>query len=78
LPSDALPFLRELAANNQREWFNEHKTRYQQLHSELLDFTDELIGALIPYDPLLIGVAPKNCLFRIYKDARYARDGAPY
>ena len=78
LPSDALPFLRELAANNKREWFNEHKTRYQQLHSELLDFTDELIGALIPYDPLLIGVEPKNCLFRIYKDARYARDGAPY
>lgn len=78
LPSDTLPFLRELANNNNREWFAEHKTRYQILHSELLDFTDGLIGVLIAHDPLLIGVEPKNCLFRIYKDARFARDGAPY
>lgn len=78
LPSDTLPFLRELANNNNREWFAEHKTRYQTLHSELLDFTDDLIGVLIAHDPLLIGVEPKNCLFRIYKDARFARDGAPY
>ena len=78
LPSDALPFLRELAANNNREWFNEHKPRYQALHSDLLDFTDELIGTLMPYDPHLAGLAAKNCVFRIYKDARYARDGLPY
>lgn len=78
IPSDTLPFLRELAANNQREWFAEHKARYTQLHSELLDFTTDLLGLLIPYDPHLIGVEPKNCLFRIYKDARFARDGAPY
>ena len=78
LPSDTLSFLRELANNNNREWFAEHKTRYQILHSELLDFTDDLIGVLIAHDPLLIGVEPKNCLFRIYKDARFARDGAPY
>lgn len=78
LPSDALPFLRELAANNNREWFNEHKPRYQQLHSDLLDFSDDLIGTLMPYDPHLAGLEAKNCLFRIYKDARYARDGAPY
>lgn len=78
LPSDTLPFLRELANNNNREWFTEHKARYQNLHSELLDFTDELIGALIAHDPQFIGVEPKNCLFRIYKDARFARDGAPY
>ena len=78
LPSDALPFLRELAANNNREWFNEHKPRYQALHSDLLVFTDELIGTLMPYDPHLAGLAAKNCVFRIYKDARYARDGLPY
>ena len=78
LPSDALPFLRELAANNNREWFAEHKPRYQALHSDLLDFTDELIGTLMPYDPHLAGLAAKNCVFRIYKDARYARDGLPY
>ena len=78
LPSDTLPFLRELASNNNREWFNEHKARYQTLHSELLDFTDDLIGVLIAHDPQLIGVEAKNCLFRIYKDARFARDGAPY
>ncbi len=78
LPSDTLPFLRALANHNNREWFNEHKPRYQQLHSELLDFTDELIGVLIAHDPMFIGVEPKNCLFRIYKDARFARDGEPY
>ena len=78
LPKDALPFLRELSAHNNREWFNEHKARYQILHEELLDFTQALIETLIPHDPQLIGVEPKNCLFRIYKDARFARDGAPY
>ena len=78
LPADTLPFLRDLAQNNNREWFTEHKSRYQQLHGELLDFTGDLIGTLVPYDPHFAGLEPKNCLFRIYKDARYARDGQPY
>ena len=77
IPADTLPFLRELAANNNREWFNEQKPRFVSLQKELLDMIEHLLGQVIQRDPNFIGVEAKRCLFRIYKDARFAK-GVPY
>ena len=77
IPADTLPFLTELKANNNREWFNEHKPRYTALQAELIDFIDQLIGTLISHAPEFVGIDPKKCLFRIHKDARFAK-GEPY
>lgn len=74
-----LTFLGELADNNNREWFNENKktyTRYvkepfEQFIGDMLDRTQDII---LGTD----GLAPKDCIFRIYRDVRFSKDKSPY
>ncbi len=71
-------FLAELDQNNNREWFAENKTRYQELHAGLIDWIAELQSYLAQFDEKMLDIVPKNALFRIYKDARFAKGKAPY
>lgn len=75
---DTFAFLNELKANNNREWFTEHKPRYQAIQANLLEFTGELLQHLAHQDERMLDIAPKNCLFRIYRDARFAKGQDPY
>ena len=70
-------FLRELSANNQREWFQANKTRYEEVVKEpALAFVEDM-GYLLPeVAPHL--VADGKSLFRIYRDTRFAKDKSPY
>lgn len=77
IPADTLPFLKDIAANNNREWYTANKERYADLQAELLVMTDDLIGQLAQRDPQFGGVEAAKCLFRIHKDARFAK-GVPY
>lgn len=74
-------FLRELALNNDREWFRENKDRYHAVVRDPLLEWIEFIG------PDLKGVSPRlradpspigGSLFRIYRDTRFSRDKSPY
>ena len=70
-------FLRELKANNQREWFNANKGRYEQHVKEpALAFVEDLGYRLPAVAPHL--VADKRSMFRIYRDTRFAKDKSPY
>ncbi|NCG37471.1 MAG: TIGR02453 family protein [Actinobacteria bacterium] len=78
---DLFAFLGDLADNNNRAWFNEHKARYEaSVRQPALDFiTDfvELLEALSPYfvaDSRTVG----GSLFRIHRDTRFAKDKTPY
>ena len=77
-----LKFLRELKSNNNRDWFNEHKSRYEQ---ELLQPALEFIAALeTPFNKNVsrhFKVVPKRTggsLMRIYRDTRFSNDKTPY
>lgn len=77
----SLAFLRQLAANNQREWFQAHKHDYQQHVREpfqqLLADLMQPLAAISPHfraDPTPVG----GSLFRIYRDTRYSGDKSPY
>ena len=71
----ALEFISENYMRNDREWFKAHKKDYEQL--VLAPFA-ELLETLAPVmeriDPKLV-CTPK-CVSRIYRDARYIKDGA--
>jgi uncharacterized protein (TIGR02453 family) len=79
--ADAFKFLRDLAENNRREWFAEHRARYEKV---LRDPFLALIADLAPdiekisthfrADAKPIG----GSLFRIYRDARFSSDKSPY
>ncbi|MGI9648113.1 MAG: DUF2461 domain-containing protein [Acidimicrobiia bacterium] len=74
-------FLKDLEVNNNREWFNAHKGRYEAAIKEpALDFIEDFAGPLAKIskhfvaDPSLQG----GSLFRIYRDTRFAKDKTPY
>ncbi len=74
-------FLDELAQNNNKAWFADNKSRYESDVKEPLlnfisDFADYLeeISEQFNADPRTNG----GSMFRIYRDARFAKDKAPY
>src|SRR5210317_948667 len=73
-----LQFLRELSENNNREWFNDNKIRYTESKEKILFLTDVLINEISKFDSSIRGVAPKDCMFRIFRDVRFSKDKRPY
>ncbi|MBQ2068254.1 MAG: DUF2461 domain-containing protein [Paludibacteraceae bacterium] len=75
---DILDFLTALSANNNREWFAEHKEWYQQCHARFVAFSAEYIKRLSELEPSLAVLQPKDCIWRIYRDVRFSKNKNPY
>ena len=76
---EILQFLKELSANNNREWFAEHKDRYVECNRHFLDFCAQYLRRLsVEVDPDLAVLQPKDCVWRIYRDIRFSPDKRPY
>jgi uncharacterized protein (TIGR02453 family) len=76
-----LKFLDELAANNDRAWFEQNKPRYESLVREpALDFIEAMGPALAGFAPHFRADPRKmgGSLMRVYRDARFSRDKTPY
>lgn len=74
-------FLRDLEANNEREWFKSNKDRYEsQLRDPALEFIDQMVGPLKQISPHFTADTRTvgGSLFRIYRDTRFAADKTPY
>ncbi|MGC2165769.1 MAG: DUF2461 domain-containing protein [Gallionella sp.] len=74
-------FLRELSANNNRNWFEANKARYEAVIREpALDFIEAMAPVLEKFAPSFRAEARKmgGSLMRIYRDARFSRDKTPY
>ena len=77
----AFKFMRELAQNNDREWFNANKDRY------LADLRDPALEFIRDFAPHLWKISPAyradprangGSMFRIYRDVRFSKDKRPY
>lgn len=73
-----LKFLKDIAKNNNREWFEKNKTRYLEVKSSFEDFLEEFHGELIKFDDSLGNLNPRKQAFRIYRDVRFSKDKRPY
>ncbi len=74
-------FLKELAENNNREWFQAHKQRYEsQVREPLLQFITDFGIRLAEISPHYVASARKSggSLFRINRDMRFSKDKIPY
>jgi uncharacterized protein (TIGR02453 family) len=74
-------FLKDLDANNEREWFHEHKDRY------LNSVQEPAMEFIIDFKPKLQQISPHftaeaktvgGSLFRIQRDTRFSKDKTPY
>jgi len=70
-------FLKQLAANNNREWFNDHKLQYEKAKENAEQFVDALISKMNTHDQLETASGKKS-LYRIYNDVRFSNDKTPY
>jgi len=74
-------FLDELAANNDRAWFEANKPRYEELVREpALDFIAAMAPELEKFAPHFRAEPRKmgGSLMRVFRDTRFARDKSPY
>ncbi len=76
--AELLLFLEELSRNNQRDWFQTNKPRYEALRKNFTEDVQQLINRIALFDPEIAGLQAKDCLFRIYRDIRFSPDKTPY
>ena len=74
----AFTFLRALARNNRREWFEAHRDDYvHQVAEPTRALIEELDVRFATLAPEFVG-DPKRSMFRIHRDVRFSKDKAPY
>ena len=73
-------FLRDLGKNNDKEWFEAHRDRYETALENLTDVAATLIDAAASYDEAVAGLNldPKTCVSRIHRDMRFQKGKPPY
>ena len=77
-PGAALPFLTQLAANNEKAWFEANRAIYEDaVKAPTAALIDAVAAALRARDLPLEG-APKRSAFRIHRDVRFSKDKSPY
>jgi uncharacterized protein (TIGR02453 family) len=81
-PETAIAFFADLAKNNNREWFKEHKEQYKEAIQQpaqafvlALGESLKLLCPGIEYDLRTSGV---GSILRIYRDIRFSKDKTPY
>jgi len=72
-----LKFFKDIQQNNNREWFLKNKDRYLEVKNELENFAEAWHHQIMAFDEALRSPDEKGYVFRIYRDARFAK-GAPY
>jgi uncharacterized protein (TIGR02453 family) len=74
----ALRFLRGLAKNNNKEWFEAHREEYEsELREPMRDLIGEMNAKFAAFAPEIAG-DPKRSMFRINRDIRFSKDKSPY
>lgn len=71
-------FLSRLAANNNREWFKEHKSEFDDLRQNWMEQLDDLRSKMSEWDPDLLRQPLSDVPYRIYRDTRFSPDKTPY
>ncbi len=71
--NDLLDFLKLLKENNDRDWFNDHKTEFKILETDAKKKFNTVFDALKVHDDV-----DRVKMFRIYRDVRFSKNKAPY
>ena len=75
---EAYQFLADLAANNDRAWFEPRKADYDRLLKEPLAALCTALAERFAARGIPLHADPVRSPFRIYRDVRFSRDKRPY
>ncbi len=78
LPKEGLQFLRSLKRNNNREWFQKHKSIYEtQVKQPMESLIEFMATEFQRFAPEMVA-SPKASAYRIHRDTRFSKDKSPY
>jgi uncharacterized protein (TIGR02453 family) len=66
-------FFKQLAKNNNRKWFEQNKSEFKALETDVKQFGEALKDQLNQNDSI-----DRFKVFRIYRDVRFSKDKTPY
>ena len=76
---DFLQFFIDLAPNNNKDWFDLNRKRYENsVREPFRNFVQSVIEAIAADHPEFKGLEAKDCMFRINRDIRFSNDKTPY
>lgn len=76
-----IKFLKELKQNNQRDWFEKNRQRYEdEVRTPALDYITAMQEPIHAISPFFDVTAKKTggSLMRVFKDMRFSKDQTPY
>ena len=73
-----LSFLQDLKINNNKSWFDAHRSTYEIMRNEYKNCAAEILEDMQKIDSSLENIDAKECLFRINRDTRFSKNKAPY
>lgn len=79
-PQEAVTFFQDLKVNNNKTWFDAHKTDYQNYVMEPAQAFIEEMGVRLKQLSPGVHAEPRvnKSIFRIYRDIRFSKDKTPY
>ncbi len=73
-----LSYLSDLAANNNREWYHEHKKENKEAVLQFENLIQEIIDGIGEFDQSVLHNIPKELTFKLVRDTRFSHDKSPY
>ena len=78
IDKDTIEFLKDLSNNNNKEWFDNNRSRYIAAKNNFEVFVQNILQEIVEFEPILKGLEAKSCIYRINRDIRFSNDKTPY
>lgn len=78
LSPHTIKFLKDLQNNNNKPWFDKNRKVYEAAKIDFAGFIQQVIDQHSKKDATIKNLVAKDCLFRINRDVRFAKDKSPY
>jgi len=73
-----LTFLRQVMANNNRPWFQQHRADYDAARASFEQGVGRALERIAAFDPEIAPLTVKDTVYRFYRDTRFSPDKSPY
>jgi len=77
-PKECISFLKQLKRNNNREWFEKHKSEFESYAKTPMQSFITALQTHFARFAHEFDLNPKRSIFRIYRDIRFSHDKTPY
>jgi uncharacterized protein (TIGR02453 family) len=76
--SSTINFLKQLAKNNNKVWFEKNRDNYLSAKIDFENFVSLVIKKISSFDTDIKELQVKDCTFRLNRDIRFSKDKTPY